>query len=180
MHKKVVAVALAAALVVPALTWAQAKADFSGTWTFDEAKSDPAPARGGGGGGGGGAPGGGGGGGGRGGGMGGGTATKLVIKQTAGDLTVESTLPNGAQTAVYKLDGSESVNKMAAGEAKTKATWEGANLVLNGATTLTTPQGEMSITSKEVYSVSGSVLTVTTTRTTPRGETTRKLVYNKG
>jgi hypothetical protein len=175
MHKKVLAIAFAAVLAVPALTWAQTKADFSGTWTFDEAKSDPAPARGGGGGGGG-APGGGGGG--RG--MGGGTATKLVIKQTATDLTVESTLPNGAQTAVYKLDGSESVNKMGMGEAKTKVSWDGANLVLTGAQTLTTPQGEMSITSKDVYNLSGSVLTITTTRTTPRGETTRKLVYNKG
>jgi hypothetical protein len=176
MHKKVLAIAFAAVLAVPALTWAQAKADFSGTWTFDEAKSDPAPARGGGGGGGG-APGGGGGGG-RG--MGGGTPTKLVIKQTATDLTVESTLAAGAQTAVYKLDGSESINKTGAGEAKTKATWDGANLVLSGSQTLTTPQGDMSITSKEVYSVSGSVLTITTTRTTPRGETTRKLVFNKG
>ena len=112
--------------------------------------------------------------------MGGGPASKLVIKQTAADLTVESTLASGAQTAVYKLDGSESVNKMGTGEAKTKATWDGANLVLNGTQAITTPQGEISITTKEVYSVTGSVLTVTTTRTTQRGEQTRKLVYNKG
>jgi hypothetical protein len=182
MHKTVLSVALAAALAIPALSWAQAKADLSGTWTFDEAKSDPAPARGGGGGGGGapggGAPGGGGGGGGRG--MGGGPASKLVIKQTAGDLTVESTMANGAQSAVYKLDGSDSVNKTGMGEATTKATWEGNNLVLTGKQKVTTPQGEMEIATKEVYSVSGNVLTITTTRTTQRGEQTRKLVYNKG
>ena len=170
MHKNVLAVALAAALVMPVLAGAQAKADFSGTWTFDEAKSDPAP---GGGGGGGGARG-------RGGRMGGGSPTRLVIKQTAGDVTIESTLANGAQTAVYKLDGSESINKLGMGDATSKATWDGANLVLNSALALTTPQGDMQITSKEVYSVTGSVLTVTTTRVTPRGETTRKLVFNKG
>lgn len=174
MHKKVLALAVTAALALPALAWAQAKADFSGTWTFDEAKSDPA---GGPGGGGGGRPAGGGGGGAR---MGGGTPSKLVIKQTGTELTVESTLPSGAQTAVYKLDGSESANKMGTGESKSKASWDGANLVLNGKQTITTQQGEMQIDSKEVYSVAGPVLTITTTRVTPRGETTRKLVFNKG
>ena len=185
MHKKVLVVALAAALAAPALSSAQAKADLSGTWTFDEAKSDPAPApggggggaRAGGGGGGGGARPAGGGGGGR---MGGGTPSKLVIKQTAGELTIESTLPSGAQTAVYKLDGSESVNKMGMGEAKSTASWDGANLVLSGKQTMTTPQGDVEITTKEVYSVAGNVLTLTTTRVTPRGEMTRKLVFNKG
>jgi hypothetical protein len=167
MSKKVLALAMTVALALPALTWAQAKADFSGTWTFDEAKSDPA---------------GGGGGGGRGGGgrMGGGPPSKLVIKQTGTELTVESTLANGAQTAVYKLDGSESANKTGMGESKSKATWEGANLVLTGKQTITTQQGEMQIDTKEVYSVAGPVLTITTTRVTPRGETTRKLVFNKG
>ena len=39
--------------LIPHAAFAQAKTDLSGTWTFDEAKSDPAPARAGGGGGGG-------------------------------------------------------------------------------------------------------------------------------
>jgi hypothetical protein len=174
MFKNVFALALAAALAVPALTLAQAKADLSGTWNFDEAKSDPAGGPGGGGGGGG-RPGGGGGG--R---MGGGTPSKLVIKQTAGELTIERTLPNGTETAVYKLDGSESTNKTGMGESKTKASWDGANLVLTGKQAISTPQGDIEIDSKEVYSLSGTVLTITTTRTTPRGENTRKLVFNKG
>jgi hypothetical protein len=174
MQKKIVVVALAAALAVPALVLAQAKADLSGTWTFDEAKSDPAPG-----------PPSGGRGGGRGGGgggrmMGGGTPSKLVIKQTGAEMTVESTLPNGAQTAVYKLDGTESVNKMGMGEARSTATWDGANLVITGKQAISTPQGDIEIDSKDVYSVAGSTLTLTTTRTTPRGENTRKLVFNKG
>jgi hypothetical protein len=176
MQKKIVVVALAAALAVPALVLAQAKVDLSGTWTFDEAKSDPAPGPPGGGGAGRG--GGGGGGGGRM--MGGGTPSKLVIKQTATELTVESTLPNGAQTAVYKLDGSDSVNKMGMGEAKSKASWDGANLVITGKQAISTPQGDIQIDTKDVYSVSGSTLMLTTSRTTPRGENTRKLVFNKG
>jgi hypothetical protein len=167
MLKSVFAVALTAALAVPALVEAQ-KADLSGTWMFDESKSD-APA------------GPGGGGGGRGGGrMGGGTPSKLVIKQTGSELTVERTLPSGTETAVYKLDGSESTNKTGMGESKMKASWDGANLVLTGKQAVSTPQGDFEIDSKDVYSVSGTVLTVTTTRTTPRGENTRKLVFNKG
>ncbi len=166
--KRALAVSVALALALPVLAWAQGKVDLSGTYTFDEGKSDPAPA---------GRGGGGGGGGGRG---GGGTASKLVIKQTANELTIERTLPNGAETLVYKLDGSESVNKVGMGEAKSKATWDGSNLVVSGQQQLQTPNGTFDITTKDVYSLQGGVLTITTTRTTGRGDTTRKLVYTKG
>jgi hypothetical protein len=175
MSKKALAWALTAALALPVMALAQGKADFSGTWTFDEAKSDPAP---GGGGGGGGRPGGGGGGGGRMG--GGGPASKIVIKQSGNDLHVESTTANGTTMAMYKLDGTESTNKTGMGETKSKATWDGANLVIAGKQSIQTQQGNFELDVKEVYSLAGSVLTITTTRVTPRGETTRKLVYNKG
>jgi hypothetical protein len=155
-------------LAMPIVAFAQ-KADLSGSWTFDEAKSDPAPAGRGGGGGGG-----------RGGGRGGAAASKMVIKQTAGELTVDRTLPNGAETLVFKLDGSESVNKMGPGEAKSKASWDGNNLVITSQQQVQTPNGTFDITVKDVYSVQGGVLTLTTTRSTGRGDITRKLVYNKG
>jgi hypothetical protein len=159
--KRALVFCVALVLAMPLAAFAQ-KADFSGTWTFDEAKSDPAPA-------------------GRGGGRGGGgTASKMVIKQTAGDLTVERTLPNGAETVVFKLDGSESVNKMGPGEGKSKASWDGSSLVINTQQQVQTPNGTFDITVKDVYSVQGGVLTLTTTRTTGRGENTRKLIYNKG
>jgi hypothetical protein len=164
--KRALVFCTALALAIPIVAFAQ-KADFSGTWTFDEAKSDPAPA----------GRGGGGGGGGRG---GGGTASKLVIKQAGGNMTVERTLPNGADTLVFKLDGSESVNKMGQGEGKSKANWDGNNLVITTQQSVQTPNGNIDITVKDVYSMSGGVLTLTTTRTTGRGDNTRKLVYNKG
>lgn len=173
MHNRVLALVVSTTLVWPAVASAQAKSDFSGMWTFDEAKSDPARGPGGGGG----RPGGGGGGGGR---MGGGTPSKLVIKQTAGELRIEQTLANGAQTVIYRLDGSESVNKMVMAESKVKAAWDGANLVIAGKQAISTPQGNFEIDVKDVYALVGGVLTVTSTRVSPRGETTRKLVYNKG
>src|SRR5205823_14951154 len=89
-QKMIVAVVLAALVALPAAGWAQAKPDFSGSWTMDASKSDPAPARGGGGApGGGGAAGGGGGARGGGGGRGGGVPMAMTIKQTPAALTME-------------------------------------------------------------------------------------------
>ena len=163
--------ALVLFLALPQVTWAQAKPDFSGTWTFDEAKSDPAPAR---------AGGGGGGGGGRGGGrMGGAPATALTIKQTAAELTMDRTTAQGAQTVIYKLDGSESKNTIGMGPATSKAVWEGSKIVIATMQTVQGRGGEITIDSKDSYSVEGNTLTIETTRTTPAGAQTRKLIYTK-
>jgi hypothetical protein len=172
----IAAVAMAALVALPAASWAQAKPDFSGTWTMDQAKSDPAPARGGGGGGGGGQRGGGGGG--RGG--GGGAAASMTIKQTAAQLTVDRAMGQATQTVVYKLDGSESTNAMGQGQAKSKASWDGSKLVVTTTQSMDTPNGPMTMDSKDVYSLDGGALVLETTRNTPGGAQTRKLVYNKG
>jgi len=182
MKRAIIAVvALAALVALPAAGWAQAKPDFSGSWTMDATKSDPAPARGGGGGGapggGGAAAGGGGGQRGGGGGRGGGIPMQMTIKQTPAALTIESMAgPGGTQTLTYKLDGSESTNTVGPGEAKSKATWDGAKL------TITTTQdfNGNSIQTKDVYSMDGANLVRQNTRTTPNGDVTRKVVYTKG
>ena len=163
--------ALVLFLALPPVVLAQAKTDFSGTWTFEEAKSDPAPAR---------AGGGGGGGGGRGGGrMGGAPPTAMTIKQTAGELTMDRTTAQGAQTVVLKLDGSESKNTIGMGPAVSKAMWEGSRLVVTTTQTVQGRGGEITIDSKEIYSVDGNTLTIEATRTTPMGAQTRKLIYTK-
>jgi hypothetical protein len=168
-----VTVALAALVALPAAGWAQAKPDFSGSWTMDAAKSDPAPARGGGGagaGGGGGARGGGGG-------RGGGIPMQMTIKQTPATLTIESMAgQGGTQTLVYKLDGTESTNTMGPAEAKSKAVWDGAKL------TITTSQSfnGNAVETKDVYSMDGANLVRENSRTGPNGPITRKVVYTKG
>ena len=165
-----VTVALAAFVALPAAAWAQAKPDFSGSWTMDAAKSDPAPAaRGGAGAGGGGGRGGGG--------RGGGIPMQMTIKQTAATLTVESMAgQGGTQTLVYKLDGTESTNTMGPAEAKSKAVWDGAKL------TITTSQSfnGNAVETKDVYSMDGANLVRENTRTGPNGPMTRKVVYTKG
>jgi hypothetical protein len=163
----IVAVAIGALVAVPALSLAQAKPDFSGSWTLNQDKSDPAPARGGGG---------------RGGGRGGGVASQMTIKQTPAQLSIERTMAQGAQTAAYKLDGTESTNTIGAGEAKSKAMWDGSKLVITTSQTLPGRGGgdPINVEVKEVYSLAGGALTIERTQTTPMGSQTRKLVYDKG
>jgi hypothetical protein len=171
MTKRIITLGILAALAVaPSAVMAQGKTDFSGTWTFDEAKSDPAPAGRGGGGGGG-----------RGGGrMGGAPATAMTIKQTATELSIDRTTAQGNQTAVYKLDGTESKNTIGPGPATSKAAWDGARIAI---ATTQTVQGrggqEITVESKEIYSRDGNTLTIETTRTTPFGTQNRKLLYTK-
>jgi hypothetical protein len=149
---------LALVLFLPAMTLTQAKTDFSGTWNVDTAKSDPAPQGGG----------------------GGGATTKLVITQTAVDMTVIVTTGRGEAKTTYKLDGTEMKEKVAMGESRAKVSWDGASLVVNRVQNVTTPQGAFEITSKETYSLSGGHLTLVTARNSPMGNTSRKTVFTKG
>lgn len=148
---------------------AQGKTDFSGNWKMNVEKSDPM-----------GGPGGGMGGGGMGGGMNMANAI-ITISQAGGKLTIETKMGETTRSSVYNLDGSESVNTTGRGESKSKATWDGANLVITTESTFNGPNGAMTTTSKEVRSLSadGKTMTVTTTRTTPNGEMTTKRVYDK-
>jgi hypothetical protein len=149
---------LAAVLALPALAVTQTRTDFSGTWNVDSAKSDPAPP----------------GGGGR------GATTRLVIRQTAVEMTVIVTTGRGEATTTYKLDGTEMKETAAMGESRAKVSWEGPTLVVSRVQNVASPQGAFAITSKETYSVSGGILTLVTARNSPMGNTSRKTVFTKG
>ena len=110
------------------------KPDFSGTWAPDVDPAAAAPA--------------GGGGGGRGGGP-------MTVKQTATELSVETQGRNGAQTRVYKLDGSETEMPMGQGTAKVSAKWDGPKLVI----TTKTEQGEQT----QTWSLADGKLTIART-----------------
>ena len=159
MKRARVGIMAAAIFAVAAVAFAQAKPDFSGTWTLDpEASGMPA----------------GGGGGGRGGGaLGNGPAT---VKQTAATLTIERTMGENKVTLTYKLDGTESKNTMMGRggtptESVSVAKWDGGKL------TITTKQdmGGQMVESTQNWSLSGNVLTVESTNA--RG--TQKRVYKK-
>ena len=159
--KRVMLMALMTAGILPFPARAQTKADFSGTWTLDTAKSDPPPQ-------------------GRGGGGGGGGGT-VTIKQTANELSITSEGRGGPQTLVYKLDGSESTNQMmgrgGSQTVKSTAKWDGSSLVIE---TTRDFQGTP-ITTKEVRRLDngGKEMQVESTTQTPNGEMKRKTVYTK-
>src|SRR5436190_4708316 len=154
--KRTAILALAAAIVIPFSARAQSKPDFSGTWTMDAAKSDPAPQ-----------------------GRGGGGGGSQTIKQTATELSVQTEGRQGPQTMVYKLDGSASTNKvMGRGgeqEVKSTAKWDGSSLVIE----TTRDFNGRSITTEEMRKMDGASMVVETSVNTPQGEQKRKVVYNK-
>jgi len=157
---------LAALALLAGNATAQAKPNFAGNWTLNTEKSDPM----------GGGPGGGGGG--RGAGMG---SAPLTITQTDDKLVIEikSETP---RTLTYALDGKESVNPgMRGAETKSKARWEGESLIVESTTAMSTPNGDVMMTAKEVRTVSadGKTMTVVTTSQSPMGERTMKRVYDK-
>jgi hypothetical protein len=125
-----VGVIAAAVLAVATLAFAQAKPDFSGTWTPD-VPADAAA----------------GGGGGRG--MGG----PMTVKHTGDTLTVERTGRGGnTTTQTYKLDGSETKVMMGQNEATATAKWDGNKIVI------ATKFGENANT--QTWSLEGGVLTI--------------------
>jgi len=148
---------ITAALVVALAVsgYAQKKPDFSGTWTVDTEKSDPAPA-----------PGGGGGRGFM------GMTGPITIKQTADSVSIEGQGRQGAMTRSYKLDGTETEIPMGPVTAKGKAKWVGDKLVIE-----TTREGQNgTVTTSATYSLNSDG-TLTVVMKTPQGE--RKNVYKK-
>lgn len=167
--------------------FAQSKADYSGNWTLDKSKSklgensriesmtikatqtatdltvetaakrEPRPE----------GAGGGQGGGGRG--MGGGRGG----------------LMGGDGTTVYKLDGSETTAEVEMrGQkmpVKTKAMLADNKLDITTTRTFTTPNGEMTLTTKESWELAdgGKTLKINRTSTTPRGDVTTEMVFTK-
>ena len=149
---------LAAALVVAmAVTGYAQKPDFSGTWTPDQSAA-PAGA------------------GGRG--M---MAGPMTVTQKGDDLTIERTMGENKMTATYKLDGTESVNKMMGrgGEVEVKSTakWDGSKLVIT--TKQPAPDGTVR-ESTQTWSLDSGNLTIEATRPGRDGNPmTTKTVYKK-
>jgi len=149
---------------------AQAKPDFSGTWTLDLDKSET------------GGPSGGGPGGARPGrGQGFPLDARFVVKQSASELSIDQQVGGNSTVTTFKLDGSESVNTgMRGGQVKSKARWDGNRLIVESTQTLNTPDGERSLDTKEIRSLApDGTMVVERTTVTPRGTRTQKLVFKK-
>jgi hypothetical protein len=139
---------LALVLSAPSLASAQGHPNFSGTWVEDESarkttwpvpdanapKSRPLP------------------------------PADLVVTQTDATLTTERKFMQSAVRYVYKLDGSESVNRNGANTTTTKSTWNGQTLVTQGTSFSVTSAGESLwiVTETRWLDKSGAMVTETT------------------
>jgi hypothetical protein len=125
------------------------------------------------------AGGGGGGRGGRGGGIPGvPLATQLIVKVSPTEVTVDTNTGSAQsmQTAVYKVDGTETTVPGPLGwTVKARAAWKDSTLVVNTVRSLEGPNGPLGAEIVDVYSVSGDVLTLERTQ----GRNKQKLVYNR-
>jgi len=151
------------AVLFSAGVMAQAKPDFSGTWTLDPEKSVMGGGR-------------------QGGGQRGGGAAPLTITVDGSKLSISRTMGQSGNTitTVYMLDGTVSKNTQPGrqGGEPTEVTytskWDGAKLV----TTIVNPRG----TSTETRWIDADgTMVVETSRTGPDGTpVVTKLVYKKG
>ena len=143
---------------------AQTHPDFSGTWTIDTAKSDPAPV----------APAGRGGAAGRG--RGGVPSNQIVIRQTPADISIT----RGAQNLTFQFDGTETF-WFQQGEVRATLAWDGAKVVISWKKEVFAPAegAYVTTTGKDVYSLSGSELRQESTTVSPKGTTLIKTVYVK-
>ena len=154
---------LTAALVVAlAVAGYAQKPDFTGVWTPDAAAA--APAGGGGGGGRGMAPG------------------PMSVTHKGDTLTIERTMGENKVTSTYKLDGTESVNKMmgrggAEVESKSTAKWDGSKLTI--VTKQAAPDGSVR-ESSQTWSLDAGNLVIESTRQGRDGApVTAKATYKK-
>jgi hypothetical protein len=160
MKRLTIVLVVALALGVQAVTLAQTRPDFSGTWRLNVGKSGPNVA--------------------------GNTPnipfpSQIVVKQTPTDIFVESTsVRQQPVSGVYKLDGSKVTVQAPQGISETgEAKFDGANLVITSRRSFSSPAGEVVVDFKEVWSINGSVLTIEKTRTQSGDTSNSKAVYDK-
>jgi hypothetical protein len=148
------------------------KPNFSGSWTFNQQKSDLGQQAGGGGG--------------RG--FGGGAGGNLTIRHDGNNLVVDRIIMRQGEertnTSKYTLDGKETENTMGnRGSSKSVAKWSADNKSLTISTTSSFEMEGQTRESKnnEIWTLTdgGKTLTINSTRATPQGERKMKLVYDK-
>jgi len=92
---------------------------------------------------------------------------------------------SGDSTVIYSLEGKETIVEIEGPNGKTpvkyKASVDGSKAALSSSRTMTGQMGEVTITTKEAWSLSadGKTLTVNREQTTPRGTNSSTLMFSK-
>ena len=106
-------------------------------------------------------------------------ATRLVIKQSANEVSIDSNTgsENAIVTTAYKLDGAEHAIPGPIGwDTRARSTWTGTALTIAIRRSVQGPDGELVFDIRETYTRSGDTLTVERSQ----GKTVQKLVYKQG
>jgi hypothetical protein len=161
MRRLAIAASVVLMIGAQAISLAQARPDFSGTWRISQSKSSRNVV--------------------------GNTPdiqfpSQLEVKQTATDIAVVATsVRQRPLSATYKLDGSKVNVQAPEGITETgQAMLNGSNLVITSRRSFSSPAGDVVVDFKEVWTVNGNELTIEKTRTQV-GDTpsTQKAVYDK-
>ena len=105
-------------------------------------------------------------------------ATAMIIKLSPSEVTIDTNTGSAQsiQTAVYKLDGTETTVPGPLGWTnKAKASTRDSTLVVSTMRSLEGPNGPIGAEVVDVYTVAGNVLTLERTQ----GRNKQKLVYNR-
>ena len=105
-------------------------------------------------------------------------ATEMIIKLSPSEVTIDTNTGSAQsiQTAVYKLDGTETTVPGPLGWTnKAKASTRDSTLVVSTMRSLEGPNGPIGAEVVDVYTVAGNVLTLERTQ----GRNKQKLVYNR-
>jgi hypothetical protein len=104
------------------------------------------------------------------------TATRMVITESAGEVTIQSNtgIENQLVTAIYTLDGSEHTVPGPLGwDTRASATRRDGALVVTIKRSIDGPDGRLNFEIRDVYSVAGDVLTLERSQ----GSRSQKMVY---
>ncbi len=155
-------VILCGTLLIPGYAYpSKAKTDFSGTWTFNEDKSEIGEGR-------------------------FFRSTKIIVKQDGNKLDLERTRTGRdgeerIQSQNLTLDGKEVKSEAQFGTTVVTAVWDGNSLVINSTRSFERDGQTMERKSKEVWKLSadGKTLTIESTSEGRDGEIKATLVYDK-
>jgi hypothetical protein len=107
------------------------------------------------------------------------TATRMVITESANEVTIQTNtgIENQVVTATYTLDGSENPVPGPLGwDTRASATRQDGKLLVSIKRSIDGPEGKVNFEIRDVYSVSGNVLTLERSQ----GSRTQKTLYNRG
>lgn len=165
MKRNTFIASLATLLVTFTVVVADSKADFSGKWTMDAAKSEGLPP---------------------------GIDQIMTVSHKGDQITIEAKITHPDQpavtiNAVYTLDGKEAAftqptpNGDAKGKRIAKWTADGRGIDMMEEITVDTPQGTITVKIHRTWALSadGKTLTVELTQSGPQGDFPSKRIFNK-